>query len=79
MAAIYKMWVLHSPYPNGTWRGLEKCAGEYKSDLVDPLMLFDSWQKAQAFKQCYGMKHHTPVLVRLVVPDVGGELEEDSE
>ena len=29
-----KMYVLHSPYPDKTWRGIEKCLGNPEYDAI---------------------------------------------
>lgn len=39
----HQLWVLHSPYPDGTWRGLEKC-----SATPDGPRMFDSKESAEA-------------------------------
>ncbi len=39
----YQLWVLHSAYPDGTWRGLEKC-----SATSDGPRLFNSEEDAQS-------------------------------
>ena len=31
-----KMYVLHSPYPDKTWRGIEKCLGNPEYDAISP-------------------------------------------
>lgn len=67
MAEDYTLWVLHSPYPDHSWRGLEKCAAH---DTGGP-MLFDTQEEAQAFArttQCD--PYFFPVAVRLTVPNV---------
>lgn len=62
-----QVWVLHSPYPDGTWRGVEKCVTTQDSNLP---LLFESEQEALDFKSKHELEEMTPVLVRLVVPFV---------
>ena len=61
-------FVLHSPYPDGTFRGIEKC---YAGNPGTPL-LFDSVGDAQAFAAVnhLGKDSHVPVCVELAFPGV---------
>jgi hypothetical protein len=62
-------WVLHSPYPDKTWRGIEKCATE---NHTSPLM-FESKEEAQEFMYVHKCDpHFVPVKVTLVVPSIRG-------
>lgn len=61
------MWVLHSPYPDGTWRGVEKCLG---SEHVD-ILLFYSHGAATEYRDHAKASHFRPVQVTLTVPTVG--------
>jgi len=60
-------WVLHSPYPDKSWRGIEKCA---LSDDYN-LLLFETELEAIAFIHIGEMEEwFEPVKVTLCVPDV---------
>lgn len=59
------VYVLHSPYPDGTWRGWEKCAGNGQAALV-----FDSRESAEAYAR--GSAHHETFRVVPVVLNTPG-------
>jgi len=61
------MWVLHSPYPDGTWRGTEKCLGSEHGDIL----LFYSRDAAAEYRDAVLANHFRPVRVTLTVPAVG--------
>jgi len=64
-------WVLHSPYPDKSWRGVEKCAIHQ-----DGPILFDSEESARNFIDANNCDpYFVPVRVMLVVPDVRGSLD----
>jgi len=68
----HKYWILHSPYPDGTWRGIEKCAMD--DDCTGPL-LFETCDEAKEFisKRC--IDWFAPVKVTLSTPNIRGKLE----
>ena len=60
-------WVLHSPYPDKTWRGIEKSSAH---DDGAP-RLFEKKSDAEAFIVAHEMDpYFVPVEVCLVVPGV---------
>lgn len=63
----HQLFALHSPYPDGTWRGLEKC-----SSTKDGLILFDSAEGAEAARVAMGDvgEQFKVVEVTLVTPSV---------
>ena len=60
------VWVLHSPYADGSWRGLEKCV----TDSSDVPRLFGSRQEAEVFVSTHELLGFKPVRVLLTVPAV---------
>lgn len=64
----HDFWVVHSPYPDNTWRGIEKCI---TSEEGVP-KLFLSEDQASYFAS----KHYmfTPVRIALITPRVRGDL-----
>lgn len=63
------VWVLHSPYPDGTWRGDEKCcAAEPDGGPV----LFLSRQAALDYIEREGLQEnlYVPVQCVLVIPGI---------
>lgn len=56
------VWVLHSPYPDGTWRGMEKCC----SNEGGPI-LFSSEQAALDFIVEKRLEGNGYVAVRCVL------------
>lgn len=66
------MWVAHSPYPNQTWRGLEKCSAY---PVGDALLLFHDKDACAAYIARMDMdKYMLPVAVQLTYPLVGTPL-----
>lgn len=66
-----RFFVLHSPYPDKTWRGVEKCIA---SSDGGP-MLFFSEEDAAAFAKRNGASEFLSIVpVVLQVPDVRGPL-----
>ncbi len=71
------MYLLHSPYENGTWRGIHKCVGADEApDAV--CLLFEDRESAK--KHLNSMPedlreywHIVPVM--LAMPDVGSRLD----
>jgi len=63
-------WVLHSAYPGGTWRGVEKCM-----DLPPPFdgpRLFESEDAARRYaEEIDQVAYWRPVVVYLAHPNVG--------
>lgn len=67
------VWVLHSPYPNTTWRGLEKCCS---SGYSQSAVLFESEQAALNFVVAEDLQgnYYIPVRCELITPVVGASL-----
>lgn len=63
------MWVLHSPYPDGTWRGIEKCMSNPKDGADGPL-LFLSEQAAIDFCREHELIDMIQVRCLITVPCV---------
>lgn len=68
-----RMFVLHSPYPDGSWRGLEKCPRA--EDESGALLVFETAEEAEAYRQ----KNPCPEFLRVVevflnTPDVREKL-----
>lgn len=63
----HHFWVLHSCYPDGGWRGIEKC---YNNNQTGTPLLFDSKQDAEQFMLSYGLICFAPY------PIVLGSMEE---
>jgi hypothetical protein len=74
-----EVWVLHSPYPNGTWRGDEKCCCT-EEDGGGP-RLFLSKQAALDFLEVKGVgdNHYIPVQCVLVTPSVGALVKNEAQ
>lgn len=72
MTMATQMWVLHSPYPDGTWRGLEKC-----SHNGNGLILFATEDAAKtAIDDGEGLADGlVPVSVQLHHPPVRGRID----
>ncbi len=79
------LWLLHFPYPDGTWRGLEK---SYTVDGMQPLppaaesmvspstpLLFEEEEEARRFAERFGVVGAVPVQVSLLTPFVGRSLD----
>jgi hypothetical protein len=75
----HRFWLLHFPYPDGTWRGLEK--SYTADDLAQPPppastpMLFETEGDAQRFAERFGVVGAVPVQVALVTPLVRRSLD----
>jgi len=69
-----RLFVLHSPYPNGTWRGLENCLTG--TDTEGPL-LFETPERAQAWLHAdpVAQQYWKVVAVELTIPAVGEPLD----
>lgn len=67
----HQVFVLHSAYPDGTWRGLEKCAGAPGVTAWTTLM-FNDRVEAEGFLNAQPeMKPYFRVVeLTLVTPDV---------
>jgi hypothetical protein len=61
------LWVLHNPYPDGGWRGAEKCLGSEHVDIV----AFYSKSDATEYRSTVGANHFVPVMVTMTLPAVG--------
>lgn len=71
----YDMYVLHSPYPDGTWRGLEKCCGT-ETGYGYALLVFHTPEEAlDHAKNVQPVPGEFRVVrVTLQTPDVRGDL-----
>lgn len=70
---LHQLFVLHSPYPDGTWRGLEKCSATPEGPRV-----FDSVEGAQSALDGMPVEvrpYFSIVEVTLVTPSVRGALD----
>lgn len=60
-------WVLHSPYDDGSWRGIEKCSHDPKGSL----RVFSSEEEAMAHRNVMDMPEYVKAWkVGLVVPNL---------
>ena len=65
--AEHFFYVLHSPYGDKTWRGIEKCAG-------DPPLLFASQELAEKFANKNNLTEFVAVEITVTTPAVRGSL-----
>lgn len=73
-AATLDFWVLHSPYPDGGWRGLEKCVCHQSGSP----RLFREEIAARFYAHLEGLEEYfVPVKVCLSFPWVGEKVKED--
>lgn len=72
MATTYPFYVLHSPYPDKSWRGIEKCVTIGSTGMV---MLFDTKQEAEEYMKKFNLEEFVPVELELITPDVRGRCE----
>lgn len=72
----YSYYVLHSPYPDKTWRGIEKCVSTGASGTP---LLFDSKSDAQAYAERLSLQEFIPVEIELSTPGVRKPLMEKSK
>ena len=65
-------YVAHSPYPDGTWRGIEKCA----CDKWGTLIVWETEEEVWAWIRdiCGTPDYWVPVAVGLFYPDVRAPL-----
>jgi len=71
----HEYWTLHSPYPDKSWRGIEKCAcvdlaQVYEETTGHTILLFDTQEEAQDFIEKRKVDWFVPVRVTLTVPDI---------
>ncbi len=64
-------YVLHSPYPDRSWRGIEKCVSTTKPS--NP-RLFESEDEALGFAHGHNLNEFIPVPIRIEMPRVRAEL-----
>ena len=69
-------FVLHSPYPDGTWRGIEKCVGH---TVGGDVMLFENETDARRHRVEAQLPHHRVVAVELTIPAVQCSLDSVAE
>jgi len=62
---VFVRYVLHSPYPDGTWRGLEKCIG-CEND-PEGLLMFETYDDAKAYSDRYNLAKSKFVVVQVRV------------
>lgn len=65
--ATQSIWVLHSPYPDGTWRGIEKCM---TLENCESPRSFASEELARSFCLEHELIDMTPVRCLLLTPGV---------
>jgi hypothetical protein len=72
------MYLIHSPYPDGTWRGIEKCCGAGTTDIPVAVQLFDTPEDAQRYLDIIASARSYWVVVPVMVeiPNVRGALRE---
>lgn len=58
-------WVVHSPYPDGTWRGIEKCAS---TEAGAPLLFFSEQEAVNFIEEIMEAGLMIPVRVVLTTP-----------
>lgn len=70
--ATYKLWVLHSPYSDKSWRGIEKCWGHNWTQTPELFEAKEHAEIAEIAASGLGItsKGFVPVEVELKVPDV---------
>lgn len=86
----HEFWILHSPYPDGTWRGLEKSAEatlDAETLQLKPLgeaafgrdpgvpLLFPDQATAARFVETHKLEFLRPVRVLLIMPAVRAPLD----
>ena len=65
-----RQWVLHHPYEDGTWRGIEKCS----HDEVGSLRVFSSEEEALEHHKNRDMPEYMkPWEIQLQIPGIGDE------
>ena len=71
----HTLYVVHSAYPDGTWRGIEKCSSG-STGILGPY-LFDQPEIAKAYMEGEGMdaRLYRVVLVTLTTPAVRAPLD----
>jgi len=67
----YECWVLHSPYPDISWRGAEKCVTTEGSSAP---LIFASLEEALDYQDEHALIEFVPVKLALVMPPVRGPL-----
>lgn len=72
----HQRWVLHSAYPDGGWRGIEKCMGDNDGNLL----LFDTEEDAADHARRSGSTtYFSPREVELRTPSVWDKDDDDDE
>jgi len=61
------VWVLHNPYPDKTWRGMEKCLGSEDADVL----IFYSKEAAEVYRTKMGVHHFYSTQVYMTSPSIG--------
>ncbi len=67
-----KVYVLHSPYGNKTWRGLEKCMRDASTDAY--LFFYSREEAENALNKMYDgvyQNYFQVVELQLMIPDIG--------
>lgn len=80
----YEKWVAHNSYPDGTWRGLEKCTGvgfePYgMTPTLEParfvsIVMLDTREEVEEYIEKHELKGYVPVCVHVVTPTIRGPL-----
>lgn len=71
----HERFVLHTPYPDGSWRGLEKCLG--CQSTPEGLLVFELREEAERFLKDNGLVDDGVVIVPVTIttPRVRGKVE----
>jgi hypothetical protein len=69
-----EMYLLHSPYPDGTWRGIEKCCGGGTTEVPVAVLLFDTAVEAEEYNRVVARGFWVVVPVTIDIPRVRGAL-----
>ena len=67
----YECWVLHSPYPNLSWRGAEKCVTTEGSSAP---LIFATKEEALDYQDDHALLEFMPVKIGLMMPLVRSPL-----
>lgn len=80
----YEKWVAHCPYPDGTFRGLEKCTDVgFKWPALEPTLdpahlsspvMLDTKEEIEEYIKAHDLKGFVPVCVHVITPVIRGAL-----
>jgi len=72
----HSFYMLHSAYPDGSWRGIEKCLGRTCEEDSAP-MLFETRERAETYRELNNPEQKwRAVLVQINVPNIREPLNE---